>query len=202
MKYAIACLWILIPIALTSQVTWKGYFQQDLGIEHNPLRNPRGLEFQNTSEEDQFELRPTALVSVSKLYLNMKRKWDNLELGISPKISYRNYPGYQEGNALRGQLTQSLTYKLNREWRFYQKLNLIHNRRNGVDLATDLFQIPRSYQQFSTSLGTSYRVDRYWNIGLEVEALKRNFLAPGTDVSSRSALKWVKPEPTSKGVAT
>ncbi|MCH2082620.1 MAG: hypothetical protein MK226_09530 [Saprospiraceae bacterium] len=175
MKKLSIILFLFLPVCLSAQNQLSGYISQQLGMEKNPLRNPSSLFSENEQVFESEELTPILFQSNTNLYLRWQRKWEKVGFGFKPKLSYLWYPSMTETNLLKVNLQQQLSFKLTRKWTLYQTAFLQKRKRNGADLAEEVFTLPRSYNQKGLSVGLQYEWNKYWLVDWENTILNRQF---------------------------
>lgn len=164
----------LFPFMANGQFDVSGYASQQGGVELNPLRNPSVL-ILDVAEEDMPKLIPTPFLSHSKIYLHVKNKTNKTTFGFKPKLVHRFYPELKEANQLRGTIAQYVDFKINKQWKMYERITFLTNQRNGEALEQDQFSIPRSYQRWQVGAGAMYKWNRYWMLNMEGRYIKNNF---------------------------
>ncbi|MEN0006451.1 MAG: hypothetical protein AAF798_20025 [Bacteroidota bacterium] len=159
---------LYLPTLAQAQFIWNGYASQQLGVAHNPLRNP-------SLASDSIDYTPQLFASYSKLYLSFEQQWGNTKLRIRPKLQFQYYPNFELANYLRGDLKQDLTFKRNKQWQFYQNFLFRTNQRNGDDPTAEVFTIPRSYQRYRPAIGAQLKLNKQWHFKLELAYLRQQF---------------------------
>lgn len=187
MKFAFCSLVAILPLALFAQTSLTGYGIQQVGIEHNPLKNPTTFLGQ-LDTVNTIGLTPSPFYSYSKFYLNLKYKWNRSELGLKPRMIYRYYPSYQEANHLQADLQQYFNHKLNKRWKVYQLANYRTSQRNQNFQQDDIFLVPRSYDRITATLGAEYKPNRNWEFDWNGSYIYTNYQTDS--ISSSTYWAW------------
>ncbi|MEM6877842.1 MAG: hypothetical protein AAF544_04735 [Bacteroidota bacterium] len=187
MRTIVTGLLISLPLFLFAQFETRGYVQQLIGVEYNPLKNPPSLLDRNEDFISSQVLTPLAPTSFSRLYLSTKREWEKITLRLRPSVNWQWFPSYDRANYLRLSGQQSLSYEPNKDWTFTQRLAYRKVDRQGTQDQEDLFQLSRSYDRWDASIGASHDLDKRHTIEAELGWTLQNYRGDATVATGYSA---------------
>lgn len=187
MKAILSFIVCLFPGFIYAQLSMSGYALQKIGYETNPLRIPSNRLLIEEDDDLLLVELPSAFTTNTKIYLSAKQKWKKAEFGLRPRVDYSLYPGYEEANYLKGDVTQLFSFKVNKKWKLYQSTFWSIRQRNGDSQDEEAFVIPLSYSRFKSSIGAERKLANRWAIKLDGAYLKQIYNAQEDRINQYTA---------------